>query len=546
MNGNDYTASILKSENVEWMTCYPSNPLIEAVAKVGIRPVAFRHERGAVMAADGYSRVSDRKRFGVVAMQSQAGAENSVGGLAQANADNSAILALPGGNPLNMLFVRPNFVAANTWPEVVKSVEVITRPDQTGIVMRRAFHALRTGRPAPVVVEMPGDVGGQEIPDNAPAYTSPAIATYQPSSTDLKDAAQKLVDAKEPLLWAGAGVMNASATEELRELAELLDVPVFTTMPGKSAIDERHPLSVGAGGSTTTGPASQWLRDSDVLFAVGASLTTSPYAQRVAPGKFLIHSVIDQDEINKDTAADIALIGDAKLTLQAIIDYAKELVGEEGRDRGTKARVQEAKEAWLAQWQPYFTNDDGPLSPYRVIHEMNQNLDSENSIVTHDAGAPRDQIVPFYTATTPHSYIGWGKSTHLGFSIPLMIGAKMGMPDRMCVNLMGDGAFGMSGLDIETSARAQIPITTIVLNNGIMATYPGGFPTAREQFGVSHMQGDYAGLAIAMGAEGIHVNQAAEMGPAIQKAKQLNAEGKTVLIDVKSRAEHSRAPNRFA
>ena len=127
-----------------------------------------------------------------------------------------------------------------------------------------------------------------------------------------------------------------------------------------------------------------------------------------------------------------------------------------------------------------------------------------------------------------------------------MIGAKMGMPDRMCVNLMGDGAFGMSGLDIETSARAQIPITTIVLNNGIMATYPGGFPTAREQFGVSHMQGDYAGLAIAMGAEGIHVNQAAEMGPAIQKAKQLNAEGKTVLIDVKSRAEHSRAPNRFA
>lgn len=546
MNGIDYIAGILKSENVEWVTCYPSNPLIEAVAKEGIRPVAFRHERGAVMAADGYSRVSDRKRFGVVLMQSQAGAENSVGGLAQANADNSAILVLPGGNPLDMLFVRPNFVASNTWDAVVKSAEVITRADQTGIVMRRAFHALRTGRPAPVVVEMPGDVCGQEIPENAAQYSSPSTAHYLPSATDLRDAALKLVDAKEPLIWAGAGVMNASATEELRQLAELLDAPVFTTMPGKSAIDERHPLALGAGGSTTTVPARHWLRNCDVLFAVGASLTTSPYAQRVGRDKFLIHSVIDQDEINKDTAADIGLVGDAKLTLTAIIDYVKELVGAEGRDLGTKARVKEVKDEWLRQWQPYLTNDDGPLSPYRVIHEMNENLDSKNSIVTHDAGAPRDQIVPFYTATSPHSYIGWGKSTHLGFSIPLMIGAKMGMPDRMCVNLMGDGAFGMSGLDIETSARAQLPITTIVLNNGMMATYPGGFPTAREQFGVSHMQGDYAGLAIAMGAEGLRVETAAEMGPAIQQAKTLNSEGKTVLIDVKSRAENSRAPDRFA
>ena len=127
-----------------------------------------------------------------------------------------------------------------------------------------------------------------------------------------------------------------------------------------------------------------------------------------------------------------------------------------------------------------------------------------------------------------------------------MIGAKMAAPERMCVNLMGDGAFGMSGLDIETAARAEIPITTIVLNNGIMATYPGGFPTAREQFGVSHMQGDYASLAQAMGAEGIHVEEAAAMAPALRQAQQLNAEGKTVLIDVKTRAENSRAPTRFA
>ena len=546
MNSVEYVASILKQEGVEWMSCYPSNPLIEAVAKEGIRPVAFRHERGAVMAADGYSRLSDRKRFGVVAVQSQAGAENAVGGLAQANADNVPILALPGGNPLDMFFVRPNTVAARTWEPVLKRVEVITRADQTGNVMRRAFHALRSGRPGPVLVEMPVDVCMAAIPEKAPPYVSPTAALYAPAPGAIADAVRQLLDAKAPLIWAGAGVMSADATEELRTLAELLDVPVYTTMPGKSAFDERHPLSVGAGGSTTTAPARQWLDDCDVLFAVGASLTATPYGQRFSREKTLIHSVISDDEINKDTAAAIGLVGDAKLTLQAMIDAIKGEIGENGRDTGVRSRIRAAKEAWLQQWQPYLANDDGPLSPYRVIHEMNRVLDHDNSVVTHDAGAPRDQIVPFYTATTPHSYIGWGKSTHLGFSIPLMIGAKMAAPERHCVNLMGDGAFGMSGLDIETSARAGIPITTIVLNNGIMATYPGGFPTAREKFGVSHMQGDYAGLAQAMGAEGIRVQHAAEMGPALEQAKRFNAEGKTVLIDVETRAEDSRAPARFA
>lgn len=546
MNSVDYVARILKQEGVVWMSCYPSNPLIEAVAKEGIRPVAFRHERGAVMAADGYSRLSDRKRFGVVAVQSQAGAENSVGGLAQANADNVPILALPGGNPLDMLFVRPNFFAAKTWEPVLKRVEVITRPDQTGNVMRRAFHALRSGRPGPVLVEMPGDVCTMPIPDNAPPYVSPKATLYAPAAGAVADAARQLVEAKEPLIWAGAGVLSASATEELKILAELLDAPVYTSMPGKSAFDERHPLAVGAGGATVAGPARLWLDACDVLFAVGTSLTATPYGQRFSRDKFLIHSAIADDEINKDTAADIGLVGDAKLALEALIDAVKGLIGAEGRDTGVRVRVKAARDAWLAQWMPYLTNDDGPLSPYRVIHEMNQVLDGERSVVTHDAGAPRDQIVPFYTATTPHSYVGWGKTTHLGFSIPLMIGAKMAAPERMCVNLMGDGAFGMSGLDIETSARAGIPITTVVLNNGIMATYPGGFPTAREQFGVSRMQGDYAGLAQAMGAEGIRVEQAAGMAPALEQAQRLNADGKTVLVDVKTRAEDSRAPARFA
>jgi thiamine pyrophosphate-dependent acetolactate synthase large subunit-like protein len=191
---------------------------------------------------------------------------------------------------------------------------------------------------------------------------------------------------------------------------------------------------------------------------------------------------------------------------------------------------------------PLLTDDTSPINPYRVIWELNQCLDLENSIVTHDAGAPRDMTMPFFTATTPHSYIGWGKSTHLGYGIPLMIGAKLAYPERFCLNIMGDAAFGMSGLDIETSVRAGVPITTVVLNNGGMATYPGGFPTAREVYGVSHMYGDYAMIAEGMGAVGVTVTAPEEIAPALKRARELNADGKTVLLDVHTRFEDRRSP----
>ncbi|MDA0788232.1 MAG: thiamine pyrophosphate-binding protein [Proteobacteria bacterium] len=545
MKGDAYIAQILKQEGVEWLSCFPSNPMIEALAKEGIRPIAFRHERGAVMAADGYSRVSDRKKLGVVAMQSQAGAENSAGGLAQANADNIPILVLPGGNPLNMLFVRPNYSASYSWTNVVRHAEFITGPRETGNVMRRAMHRLKSSAPGPVVVELPPDVVGQDIPDDALNYRSPRPVVGVPSAGDIKDAARALVDAKDPLIWAGSGVMSAQATEELKQLAELLEVPVYTSLPGKSAIDERHPLAVGSGGLTTTGPARKWLKESDLIFAVGSSLTTTPYGQQFAQEKFLIHSVNDVDEINKDTVCDIGLVGDARQTLILMIDAVKGLIGASGRKTGTTERIKAERDQWWASWMPYLENDSTPISPYRVIWELNQNLDKENSIVTHDAGAPRDQMAPFYTATTPHSYVGWGKTTHLGASIPLMIGAKKAMPERMCVAFLGDAAFGMSGLDIETACRAELPITVVLLNNGIMATYPGGTPTAREQFGVTHMTGDYAQIAMGMGAEGIHVTRASELPGAIKQAEQFNKEGKTVMIDVKTRNEDSRAPARF-
>ena len=548
MNGIDYITQILKLEGVEWLSCFPSNPLISAAAREGIRPIAFRHERGAVMAADGYSRISDRQRFGVVAVQSQAGAENVMGGLSQAYADNIPILVMLGGNSLNEISVRPNFSAAQKYQGWAKQVEAIYTPNQVGDVMRRAFNALRNGSPGPVVVELTADVCAQEVPEVAQTYTSPKLTRQAPEYGDIVAAAKALLNAERPMIWAGAGVLFSGATASLRELAELTPVPVFCTMPGKSAFDERHPLALGSGSGATTLPAHRWLSDCDLILALGTSLTRSPYGQQIHPGKLLIHNTINSEDINKDEGADIALIGDAALTIQALTDEVKSQTGGNGTgDRNAiEAEIAAIKTEWMKGWVPVLTSDEEPLNYYRVIHEINQTLDLENSIVTHDAGGPRDSLVPFYRATTPHSYIGWGKTTHLGFGIPLMIGAKMAEPEKFCLNLMGDGAFGMSGTDIETAARSGVAITTVLLNNSAMATYSGPSqgvigPEARERYGVSTMHGDYAKIAEGMGAVGINVTKANAMAPALREAQSLNLDGKTVLIDVHANVEDRRS-----
>lgn len=538
MNGIDYIASILKAEGVELMTCYPSNPLIEAVAKQGIRPVAFRHERGAIMAADGISRTSDRQKFGVVALQSQAGAENAMGGIAQAFADNIPILVLPGGVFRTQIGVKPNFSAVQHYQHITKRVEAIYRPEDVGAAMRRSIHALKSGPGGPVVLELTADACDEEIPQKSLNYQSPIPTRSQPADGDIKDTVTALLKASNPVLWAGQGVLMSQATEQLRELSELIGAPVFCTMPGKSAMDERHPLCLGSGSGLTTKAAGKWLTDCDLILALGSSLTRTFYGQPIRNKKILIQNTDSIEDINKDENVDIGLLGDTKLTLEAILDEVKAQRGETPADsRALQAEIAAEKAQWLAEWAALLNTDEEPLGTYRVINEINKVLDSQNSIVTHDAGAPRDSIVPFYNATTPHSYVGWGKTTHLGFGIPLMIGAKMANPDKFCLNLMGDGAFGMSGLDLETAARSGFAITTVLLNNGGMATYPGGFPTAREQFGVSHMQGDYAQIAQGMGATGITVKKVSEMAPALEQAKALNADGQTVLIDVHANME---------
>jgi thiamine pyrophosphate-dependent acetolactate synthase large subunit-like protein len=543
MNTLQAIARILKMEGVEWIACFPSNNLIEAVAKEGIRPVMFRQERGAIMAADGFSRMNHRQKFGVIITQGGPGAENAMGGLAQAYADNIPVLYLPGGPALSQHDVRPNFSPVRTYQSVSTYSEVLWKSDMVSSVMRRAFHHLRNGRPGPVIVEVPADVGAQEVPDASFHYTPPKRYLQAPAASAVKDALRLLLGAKKPLIWSGMGTLLAQASPGLQELAELLDIPVYCTMPGKSGFDERHPLALGAGSGATGLHARKWIQECDVLLALGSSLTRTGYGQPIPDGKTMIHNTESIEDIGKDYNIDVGLPGDVKLTINMLLDEVKGQLGANGRkgQSNVAAEIAEVKQQWLSEWTELLNSDEVPINTYRVVGELERNIDKDNSIVTHDAGAPRDSIMPFFTATVPNSYIGWGKTTHLGYGIPLMIGAKMARPDKFCLNLMGDGAFGMSGLDLETSVRIGAPITTVILNNGDMATYPGGYPVARQTFDATHMTGDYSKIAEGLGAVGITVTQPGDIAAALKRAQQLNAEGKTVVLDIHSNMEGRRS-----
>ncbi|MCY4093850.1 MAG: thiamine pyrophosphate-requiring protein [Gammaproteobacteria bacterium] len=539
MNGFDLIAQCLKAEGVEWMACFPANSLIEAAARVGIRPIVFRQERGGINAADGYARTMAGKQVGVFASQSGPGVENSFGGIAQAWGEAVPLLFLPGGSGTGSYDIAPNFSAVKNYAHVSKLAISIDQIGQTSREMRRAFHALKHGRPGPVVVEMHGDVLGKEVPADLPPYRPTKVMRTAPNASDVKDAVKTLLNAENPVLWVGQGVLYADATNELRSLAELAQIPVITTMEGKSAFPDDHPLALGSANRTAPKAVYKWLGESDVLFAIGSGLTRTGFGLAIPNNKVLIHSTISAEDINKDYDVDLGLVGDAKLTLDAMIDEVKAQVGDNGRETNTTLQtdIANTKAEWLNEWAPLLTSDETPVNPYRVINEINNIVDHENSIVTHDAGNPRDQIMPFYTATLPRGYIGWGKTTHLGYGIPLAIGAKLASPEKYCMNFMGDLAFGHTGTEIETAVRAEVPITTVVINNGTMGGYDTKMPVAMEKYGAGNQTGDYADLGKAMGATGIKVEDPRELVPALEKAQRENADGRVTVIEVITRQD---------
>jgi acetolactate synthase I/II/III large subunit len=521
-------AEILRREGVEFLSCYPTTPLIDAAAALGIRPVVCRQERVGVGIADGFSRATGGRRPGVFAMQYGPGAENAYAGVATAYSDSSPILVLPQGHPSDRSQVFPHFSSARGFAAVVKSVETLTAGDHVGGVMRRAFAQLRAGRPGPVMVETPGDVGRQEV--TSLDYVPPPPVRSAADPADVERAAEALRAARRPVICAGQGVLYAGASAELVQLSELLAAPVLTTLAGKSAFPEDHPLALGSAGRVTTGPVVHFMRRADLVLAVGTSLTRHLVDPVLPAGARIVHATADARDLAKDYSPEVALQGDALLVLRQLLQALE--AGRPGASRPeVEAEVRAAREGWLARWLPKLTSDEVPLTPYRVIREFMAATDPARTIVTHDAGSPRDQLSPFYRATAPHGYLGWGKSHALGTGLGLAMGAKLAHPDRLCAHFMGDAAFGMTGLDLETSVRAGIPVLAVVFNNGTMAIEQSTMRVSHERYAARDVGGDYRAVALALGAHAERVERPDEIAPALRRARAALEDGRCALVE---------------
>ncbi|MFT7218541.1 MAG: thiamine pyrophosphate-dependent acetolactate synthase large subunit-like protein [Candidatus Azotimanducaceae bacterium] len=531
MNIANAIAEILKRENIKFIIGYPVNPIIEAAAEADIRTIIVRQERVGLHMADAVSRLSSGDDIGVFVMQHGPGAENAFGGVAQAYSESVPILVIPGGYQRRIANYFPNFNSTLNMQHITKSAEPLAVGRSLPEVMRRAFSQLRNGRGGPVLVEVPLDVFREELPDDF-HYVPSFKSRTSPDPADVTIVAQLLASAKNPVIYAGQGVHYAKAWAELKELAETWNIPVTTSLEGKSAFPEDHPLSLGSGGRAISRTVHQFLDEADVIFGIGCSFALTGFGVQLPKGKTIVHATLDPMDLNKDVPAQYTLTGDAKLTLQALNTA---MATEDDSTATARANVSDAirttNEAWLADWMPKLLNNDGPISPYRVIWELNQMVDKANTVITHDAGSPRDQMSPFWVSTTPLSYIGWGKTTQLGYGLGLAMGAKLARPEALCINVWGDAAIGFTGMDFETAVRERLPILSILFNNFSMAIELPIMRVATEKYRSTDISGNYADMAKAFGGYGERVTDPNDIVVALKRGIEATEKGQAALIE---------------
>jgi thiamine pyrophosphate-dependent acetolactate synthase large subunit-like protein len=527
----DAIAHAMKAEGIDILFAYPVNPLIEAAAKLDIRTVIVRQERIGLHMADAYSRLSSGDKIGVFCMQHGPGAENAFGGVAQAYSESVPILVIPAGYPRRLAHYYPNFNSTLNMQHVTKWAEPITMGKAVPEIMRRAFFQLRNGRPGPVMVEVPLDVMNEEVPDNW-VYEPAFSAKSGPNPADVAAAAEVLAKAERPVIYAGQGVHYAKAWDELKALAETWNIPVTTSIEGKSAFPEDHPLSLGSGGRANPRPVKHYLAEADVILGIGVSFALTAFGVPMPKGKTIIHATLDPMDLNKDVPAQHGLIGDAKLTLDALSTAMQSFdKGPATARAGEPEKISALRDAWMSEWLPKLTNNEAPINPYRVVAELDRLVDKDNVVITHDAGSPRDQTTPFWTATTPLSYIGWGKTTQLGYGLGLAMGAKLAAPEKLCINVWGDAAIGFTGMDFETAVRENIPILSILFNNFSMAIELPIMQVSTEKYRSTDISGNYADMAKAFGGYGERVTDPNEIVAALERGIEATRNGQAALLE---------------
>ncbi len=527
-------ARILKQEGIEWVSTFPVCRVNNALGREGVPIIMMRDDRYAVALADAYSRVTAGERIGVCTVQggvNGAGLQYSYPGLAQAFEDNSPMLCITDGIPAGSS-ENTQFDVTTSLRTVSKWFGYIDRPERVPEFMRRAFTMLRSGRPGPVVLAVPNATATYD--ETADPYFPVKAYKAGPNPDDVNTAVDLLLNAKNPLIYAGEGVIYAGASAELKELAEAANAPVITTLKAKGAFPENHPLFVGVRGDH---PA-EFLEKSDVILAVGSSLSPGRFTHGIPnpASKTIIQCNLDELHINRIYPTAHAVLGDAKFTLRALADGVAERTGGNGRSEdGVASAVKASRDAGLAKYREVMVSDDQPINPYRVFGDMMKALDPMKSFVTHDSGNTRDQLSTVYDTLIPRGFLGWGNISTLGFGLAGAMAARLAFPDRHSVAVTGDAGVGYMLGNLEVPVRQNIGITVVHVSNGGFAGYgPGFWGEGHDPFThrvMGHEEVDMSRVAAELGLHAQRISDPAQIIDAFTKAREANDAGQPAYIE---------------
>ncbi len=501
------------------------------VSETDINLCYARQERVAVDICDGYARVSGKP--GIVFTDHGPGAANTMAGIVNSYGDSIPLLFFAG---VNRRFEVPRrgqkeLAIGDVFKSVTNWTATIVDPSQIEDVLRRAFVSLRAARPGPVVVGIPYDLCAMEAPEFRYRGAPERIRSAGDPQA-VESAVRALANAKHPYVCAGAGVLFAEATQEMVELADFLTLPVASTLNGKSGFPENHPLALGKGGVTratyATLQATRFAQEADVILTVGCSLQRHAFLDPIPDGVTLIQIDANAYELCKEAPADVAILGDAKLVLRQMIDAARAVLpaGRLQPRNDVVQRIDRLRREWLEFSMPILTSDETPINPFRVTGELCQLVDPAKTIVLHDAGSVRGSTCQHYVATVPHSFIGFGVQSAMGWSLGAAIGAKLAAPDKLVVAFTGDEAFGETALDLETATASAIPILMIMINN---RAYQDRAAIRKAKI---KPVGDYCALARALGVHAQRVEEPNALRATLGEAIKHVRSGQSALVEV--------------
>lgn len=536
--GSEIILESLRREGVDTIFGYPGGaviPLYDVLMKAPFRHVLTRHEQGAAHAADGYARATGK--VGVCVATSGPGATNLVTGLTNAYMDSIPLVAITGQVPTSLLGkdsfqeadIRGITIPITKHNYLVKSVTDLPR------VIKEAFYIARTGRPGPVLIDIPKDLTTQKAEFDYPSEVK--LRGYRPryegDPTAVEAAARLLAQARRPLFFVGGGVQLADAAAPFRQLVDKTGVPVVSSLMALGVVPTNHPLYYGLVGMHGTYAANMAVMNADLLIGFGVRFDdrVTGNLQTFAPKAKIVHFDIDEAEINKNVRTEVAVVGHLKWSLEAFLQLV---------ERGDYTEWVSVLDRWRQEHPLTYEKKDGLLKPQWVIEEISR-LTRGEAIVATDVGQHQIWTAQYYGFKHPRSFLTSGGLGAMGFGLPAAIGAQVGRPDRTVFLVSGDGSFLMNIQEMATAVEQDLPLKVAILNNG----YLGMVRQWQELFFNRHYAStrlsgvDFVKIAEGFGAVGLRVTRPEEVQPALERAL---ATSQPVFIDFQVAAEENVFP----